>query len=104
MVCTKKNGLAMGASLAVILANLWLKELEPALKKEVPNVIVLSEGNKEVSPGCQKKLTYRTKGVECEACLNWYHLGSGQMSESKYADIVETVWYCLQKTTGSKSG
>ena len=29
----QKDGLAMGASLAVILANLWLKEYEPALKK-----------------------------------------------------------------------
>ena len=62
----QKDGLAMGASLAVKLANLWLKEYEPALKKEVPKMTVLSEGNKEVCPRCQKKVTYRTKGVECE--------------------------------------
>ena len=62
----QKDGLAMGASLAVKLANLWLKEYEPALKKEVPKKTVLSEGNKEVCPRCQKKVTYRTKGVECE--------------------------------------
>ena len=30
------DGLAMGASLAVILANLWLKEYEFALRKEIP--------------------------------------------------------------------
>ena len=59
----QKDGLAMGASLAVILANLWLKEYEPALTKEVPKLTVLSEGNKEVCPRCQKKVTYRTKGV-----------------------------------------
>ena len=57
----QKDGLAMGASLAVILANLWLKEYEPALQKEVQKLTVLSEGNKEVCPRCQKKLTYRTK-------------------------------------------
>ena len=92
----QKDGLAMGAYLAVILANLWLKEYEPALKIEVPKLTVLeSEGNKEVCPGCQKKVTYRTKGVECEACLNWYHLGCGNISESKYADIADTVWYCM---------
>ena len=56
---------------------------------------VLSEGNKEVCPGCQKKVTYRTKGVECEACLNWYHLWCGNISESEYKDIAETVWYCM---------
>ena len=91
----QKDGLAMGASLALVLANLWLKEYEPALKKEVPKLTVLSEGNKEVCPGCQKKATYWTKGVECEACLNWYHLGCGNISESEYADIAETVWYCM---------
>ena len=52
----------MGASLAVILANLWLKEYEPALKKEVPKLTVLKEGNKEFWPVCQKKVTYRTRG------------------------------------------
>ena len=91
----QKDGLAMGASLAVILANLWLKEYEPALKKEVPKLTVLSEVKKEVCPRCQKKVTYQTKGVECEACLNWYHLGCGNISESEYTDIAETVWYCM---------
>ena len=91
----QKDCLAMGASLAVYLANLWLKEYEPALKKEVPKLTVLNEVNKDVCPGCQKKLTYRTKGVECEACLNWYHLGCGKISESEYADIAVTVWYCI---------
>ena len=83
----------MSASLAVILANLWVKEYEPALKKYVLKFTVRIEGNKEVCPGCQKKVTYRTKGVECEACLNWYHLGCSNISESEYADIAETVWY-----------
>ena len=63
----QKGVLAMSASLAVILAKLWLKEYEPALTTEVPKWTVLNEGNKEVCPGCQKKVTYRTKGVECEA-------------------------------------
>ena len=71
----------MGASLAVILTNLWLKEYELALKKKVPKLTVQSESNKEVCPRCQKKVTYRTKAVECEACLNWYHLGCGNISE-----------------------
>ena len=38
---------------------------------------------------------YRTKVVECEACLNWYHLRWGNMSEYEYADIAETVLYCV---------
>ena len=82
LLYVQTDGLAMGASLAVVLANLWLKEYKPALKKEVPKLNVLSEGSKEMCPRCQKKVTYRTKGVECEACLNWYHLGCGNISES----------------------
>ena len=85
----------MGASLAVVLANLWLKVYEHAFKKDVTNITVLNEGNKEVCPRCQKKVAYRTKGVECEASLNWYHLGCGNISESEYADIPEKVWYCM---------
>ena len=46
-------------------------------------------------PWLAEKVTYRTKGVECEACLNWYHLGWGNISEPKYADITETVWFCM---------
>ena len=51
----QKDGLAMGASLAVILANLWLKEYEPALKKEVPKLTMLSEGNNEVQLDVRKR-------------------------------------------------
>ena len=70
-VVSKKDGLALSASLAVVLANLWLKEYEPASMKKIPKLSVLYDDNKEDCPGCQKKVTYRTKGVECEACLNW---------------------------------
>ena len=40
-------------------------------------------------------MTCITKGVEFEACLKWYHLGCGNTLESEYADIAETVWYCM---------
>ena len=43
----------------------------------------------------RKKVTYWTKRVKCEACLNWYHLGCSNISESEYADIAEIVWYCI---------
>ena len=55
--CVQKTFLAMSASLAVIPAKLWLKEYESALKKEIPKLTVLNENNKEVCPGCQKKVT-----------------------------------------------
>ena len=60
----QRDGLARRASLAVNLASLLLREYEPALMKEAPKLTVLNENNNKVCPGC------RTKGVECEACLN----------------------------------
>ena len=45
-------------------------------------------------PECNKKDTYRSKGVECECCLNWYHVKCGDISDDDYRNISETVWYC----------
>ena len=58
---------------------------------------MLKENNKEVFTWCKKKVIYRTEGVECEACLVWYHLGCSKISEPKYASIAETVGYCLTR-------
>ena len=33
-----KDDLAMGASLAVVLANLWLKQYETALSRDIPEM------------------------------------------------------------------
>ena len=40
-----------------------MKEVKVKLK-------LLKEDLNGVCPGYQKKVTHRTKGVECEACLN----------------------------------
>ena len=36
----------------------------------------------------------RSKGVEYECCLNWYHVKCGDVSDDEYRNISETVWYC----------
>ena len=45
-------------------------------------------------PCCSRKVTYRSKGVECESCRNWYHLKCGKIFDDVYASITEIVWYC----------
>ena len=47
-----------------------------------------------ICPECNKKVTYRSKGVECECCLNWYHVKCGDISDDEYRKISETVWNC----------
>ena len=90
----QKDGLANGASLAVILANLWLKQYETALSRDVPEMFLPEKDLHRICPECNKKVTYRSKGVECECCLNWYHEKCGDISDDEYRNISETVWYC----------
>ena len=64
MLYAQKDGLAMGASLEVILANLWIKEFEPVLRKEIPKICKPIEDLQGICPDCRKKVTYRQKNVE----------------------------------------
>ena len=77
------ESLPMGMSLAVILANLWLKEYEFALRQEIPVGTEIQKINDKngLCPCCSRKVTYRSKGVECESCRNWYHLKCGKISD-----------------------
>ena len=60
----QKDGLAMGASLPIILAKRWLKVYESVLAMDIPQKIY----NLEDMNG--KRPNTRTKAVECENCLN----------------------------------
>ena len=53
------DGLAMGASLAVILANLWLKEYEFALRQKIPVGTGVQQFNDKngLCPCCSRKTT-----------------------------------------------
>ena len=90
----QRDVLAMGASLAIILANLWLKQYKTALSRDIPEMFLPEKDLHGICPECNKKVTYRSKGVECECCLNWYHVKCGDISEDEYRNISKTVWYC----------
>ena len=79
----QKDGLAMGASLPVILANRWLKVYEKVLAMDIPqNIYNLEDMN-------GKRPNARTKAVECEDCLNWYHNVVGGVWDEDYKCISE---------------
>ena len=67
----QKDGLAMGAFLAVILAN--LKQYETALSRDTSLIFMPEKDFNGFCPECNKKTTYMSNGVECECCLNWYN-------------------------------
>ena len=69
---THSDGLALGASLAVILANWWMTSFEKFFQK--PN-----EGRENKNPGikgmcidCNQRVIFRGKRVDCKSCENWF--------------------------------
>ena len=76
----QKGGCAMGTSLAVILAYLWLKQYETALTRDIPEMFLTEKYLNGIYPKYNKKVTYRSKIVECECCLNCYHVKCGNIS------------------------
>ena len=90
----QNDGLPMGASFAINLANLWLKQCETALSGDTPEIFLPEKDLNGICTECNKKVTYRSKGVECECCMNWYHVKCGDILADEYRNISETVWYC----------
>ena len=53
----------MGASLAVILANIWLKEYEPAIQLEIPEWNTPANNCKEMCSHCNKNWLQVQRGT-----------------------------------------
>ena len=83
-----------GASIAVILANFWLKQYKTALSRDIPEMFLPEKDLNGICPECKKKVTSRSKGLECECCLNWYHVKCADLSDDEYRIISETISYC----------
>ena len=77
----QKEGLAMGASLTAILPILWLKDYEKVLAMDIPQKIDILKDMNGKFPKCNRKMTFRTKAVECQVFLNWYHKNCDGISE-----------------------
>ena len=43
---------------------------------------------------CNRSVPFRTKAVECEDSLNWYHKDCGGILDEDYKGISEKVWFC----------
>ena len=70
---TQSDGLAMVASLAVILANLWMKSFEKSLQKPKEGREIKIPDTELICIDCYRRVTFRGEGVECESCKNWFH-------------------------------
>ena len=97
---TQSDGLAMGASLAVILANLWMKSFEKSLQKPRKGREIKTPDTKVICVDCNRCITFRGKGVECESCKNWFHEKCQGITDTEYQTMQDIVWicsYCAEK-------
>ena len=96
------DGLAMGASLAVILGNLWTKSFDNS--KQTPD-----KGRENRTPNmkgicidCNRRVISRGKLVPCESCKSWHHAKCQVITDTDFKKKQEYVWicsYCAGKDT-----
>ena len=88
----QKDGLAMSASLAVILAKLCMKSWEPQQKLQTPNCKTNTQSS--TCRNCEHCVTARSRGVECEVCNRWIHAKCQQISNTEYDSMENQFWMC----------
>ena len=88
----QREGFAMGASLAVILAKLWMKSWEPQLKLQTPKCKTNTQSS--TCCNCEHRVTARSRGVECEICNRRSHAKCQQISNTEYDSMKNQFWMC----------
>ena len=87
----QSDGLAMGASLAVLLANVWRTSFDASLQKpEHSENFSRSDQNGKCSD-CNRRVTFRGRGVECESCKNWFHARCQKISIEENANMQDEI-------------
>ena len=89
----QKDGVAMGAALAVILANIWLKQFEYTLSRDSP----LLENATECGI-CKSEVTWERNAICCDICNRWYHRQCVGISLRELKELEDREWNCDRHT------
>ena len=96
----QKDGVAMGASMAVVLANLWLKKFEENIALEAsdthdtPTTVVVQNAPYPCGK-CGKNVSRRGYSFACIDCLKWFHrICTSVTIEEARAMNASTRWQC----------
>ena len=71
-----------------------MKSIEHQIKLTKDIINKIPKNCLEACPECNRRVTYRRKGVECEKCENWFDAKCQIIDEQHYAKMKERVWYC----------
>ena len=88
--------LAMGASLAVTLANILMKSFEHQIKSTKEIINKISKNDREACPEYNRRVTYRERGGECENLWEidpWKIFLEKVFDDQLYAKTKHMVWY-----------
>ena len=92
----------MGASLAVILANWWMKSFEKSFQKPNEGRENNTPDTKVICIDCIRRVTFRGKGVEGESCKRWFYAKCQDITDRSYKTMQYIAWicsYCAEKGT-----
>ena len=84
------NGFFAGGNLA----NLWMKSFEKSLQKPKEGKEIKTHDTKVICVDCNRRVTFRGKGIECESRKNWFHAKFQGITDTEYKTVQEIVWIC----------
>ena len=86
----QRDGVAMGAAMSVILANVWMKTFEPALSSEMP------EPPKKPDNCCGKcgvKVTFRGYSIRCKVCCKSFYRKCTPFTVGELKRMTTSSWF-----------
>ena len=97
----QKDGAAMGAAMAVILANVWIKRFEDDISSDEPHSINTEQErsathDKTMCPVCAKKVTWKGYSIRCKKCNFWFHRNCSEISFNAIKNMYSDQWTCSQ--------
>ena len=95
----QRDGVAMGASLAVILANVWLKNYEAQIAVENPAPQPPSLPRQKNlgyrCGGCEKMVAKNSYAIQCSTCRSWFQRKCAGLTLAEIKSLPsQTNWLC----------
>ena len=76
------------------MANLWIKSFENLCRNQKKGREIKTPDTKVICIDCNRSVTFRGKGVECESCKNWFHAKCQGITDTESKTMQEIVWIC----------
>ena len=95
------DGVAMGAAMAVILANVWMKRFEDDIASDEHHSNNTEQersatDDKAMCPVCAKRVTWKEYSIRCRKCKFWFTRKCSEISLNAMKNMHGEQWICTQ--------